>query len=197
MKVLLLIIMILLAQVCIAQISISNGELIFKNPEDAAPYNPIKDTTLKPSLYVANSSAKFESFANTKIQPGKTYKILKDTTTNKRWLILSDSLYVKIVPEKDLGLYRYGTYIMEGSFSYEFWEKPYADKIKKRYGLDIWNNIVKGRVFIGWNKEQCKLSWGEPNKINKTITTYSVTEQWVYDGGYLYFEKGKLTAIQN
>jgi len=196
MKVFSIIIQIFLVQVCYSQISISNGQITFKNIEDTYPYNPIKDTTLKSSLYVANSSAKFESFANTMILPGKTYKVLKDTTNNK-WLILSDSLYIKIVPETDLGLYRYETYITEGSFIYEFWEKSYSDKVKKKYGLEIWNNIIKGRVFIGWSKEQCKLSWGDPNKINRTTTKFSVTEQWVYDGGYLYFEDGKLNAIQN
>jgi hypothetical protein len=47
-------------------------------------------------------------------------------------------------------------------------------------------------------KEMCKLSWGEPEKVNTTTTKYSTHEQWVYsDGSYLYFEKGVLTTIQD
>jgi hypothetical protein len=49
--------------------------------------------------------------------------------------------------------------------------------------------------------EMAKLSWGFPAKINKTITASGTNEQWVYenlfsDNEYLYFENGKLTAIQ-
>jgi hypothetical protein len=40
-------------------------------------------------------------------------------------------------------------------------------------------------------------SWGRPEKINKTITASGTSEQWVYlNGGYLYFENGLLTTIQ-
>ena len=58
--------------------------------------------------------------------------------------------------------------------------------------------MMDGYVRIGWTKEMCIESWGEPNGINKTTNKYSVSEQWVYEGGsYLYFEKGKLVTIQN
>lgn len=40
-------------------------------------------------------------------------------------------------------------------------------------------------------------SWGRPNKVNRTINARGTHEQWVYDGGYLYFQDGMLTAIQN
>lgn len=40
-------------------------------------------------------------------------------------------------------------------------------------------------------------SWGKPRKINRTTNAYGVSEQWVYDGGYLYFKDGVLTSIQN
>jgi hypothetical protein len=40
-------------------------------------------------------------------------------------------------------------------------------------------------------------SWGRPEKVNRTTTVRGEREQWVYPGGYLYFENGILTAIQN
>lgn len=54
-------------------------------------------------------------------------------------------------------------------------------------------------VYIGMTKQQVLDSmWGEPIKINTTTTKYGVSEQWVYpNNNYLYFENGKLTAIQN
>ena len=53
---------------------------------------------------------------------------------------------------------------------------------------------------IGMTKKQVieKTSWGEPDKINRTVTKAGEEEQWVYgDGNYLYFTNGKLTAMQN
>nr|QJS06517.1 hypothetical protein [Polaromonas sp.] len=56
----------------------------------------------------------------------------------------------------------------------------------------------KEGVYIGMSAEEVLASqWGKPRKINRTIASFGVHEQWVYGGGYLYFEGGKLTAIQN
>lgn len=51
---------------------------------------------------------------------------------------------------------------------------------------------------IGMRKSDAMLSrWGIPDKVNKTTTASSTTEQWVYSGGrYLYFENDLLTAVQ-
>lgn len=53
-------------------------------------------------------------------------------------------------------------------------------------------------VTIGMTEQDARdSSWGKPQKINRTINAYGVSEQWVYDGGYLYFKNGVLTSIQN
>jgi hypothetical protein len=51
---------------------------------------------------------------------------------------------------------------------------------------------------IGMSAEEVKKSsWGEPKTINKTTTTYGISEQWVYFGNrYVYLENGVVTAIQ-
>jgi len=36
-----------------------------------------------------------------------------------------------------------------------------------------------------------------PNAINKSHGSWGTHEQWIYDGGYLYFENGVLTFAQN
>lgn len=71
-----------------------------------------------------------------------------------------------------------------------------ADSYKKRFGETNWNTILAGKVKVGMTKEMCKLSWGEPQDINKTITSGKTKEQWVYSDNYLYFDNGILTAIQ-
>ncbi len=57
----------------------------------------------------------------------------------------------------------------------------------------------RGGVKIGMTTAKVLSSnWGKPSKINRTVTRNGKHEQWVYDGNnYLYFENGKLTAIQN
>lgn len=53
-------------------------------------------------------------------------------------------------------------------------------------------------VHIGMTQQDAlDSSWGRPRKVNRTTTARGEREQWVYDGGYLYFEGGVLTTIQN
>lgn len=51
---------------------------------------------------------------------------------------------------------------------------------------------------IGMTKNEIKEStWGSPEKINKTTTSYGVHEQWCYSNyKYIYFENGVVTSIQ-
>lgn len=39
-------------------------------------------------------------------------------------------------------------------------------------------------------------TWGAPQKINRTDTLSGEREQWVYENGYIYFENGYVTSIQ-
>jgi hypothetical protein len=56
----------------------------------------------------------------------------------------------------------------------------------------------KEGVRVGMSKEDVVASmWGKPRKINRTTTAHGTREQWVYDGGYLYFDEDTLTTIQN
>jgi len=53
-------------------------------------------------------------------------------------------------------------------------------------------------VLVGMSQQDAlDSSWGKPQKINRTTNAYGVSEQWVYNGSYLYFKDGVLTSIQN
>lgn len=69
--------------------------------------------------------------------------------------------------------------------------------LTKKFGASNANLIVKGIIKIGMTKAMCEESWGAPDKINTTITSYGTSEQWVYGYNYVYFEGNKITAIQN
>lgn len=56
----------------------------------------------------------------------------------------------------------------------------------------------KQGVHIGMTQEDVVASqWGRPRQVNRTTTINGVREQWIYGNGYLYFDDGILTAIQN
>lgn len=60
-----------------------------------------------------------------------------------------------------------------------------------------WNLIRQGKIRIGMSKDACTLSWGEPDDINTSRGSWGVHEQWVYPRNkYVYFENGRLSAIQ-
>ena len=41
-----------------------------------------------------------------------------------------------------------------------------------------------------------RLSWGQPYRVNQTITAAGTDEQWVYDGQYVSLRNGVVRAIQ-
>jgi hypothetical protein len=73
--------------------------------------------------------------------------------------------------------------------------KAQAEAAERKRELAQWR---KEGVSIGMTAERVLLSsWGKPDDINRTTTSRGIREQWVYDGGYLYFQDGVLTSIQN
>lgn len=74
-------------------------------------------------------------------------------------------------------------------------EKRSAQEAAERKAEAAWQK--RGGVRIGMSMRQVRASnWGDPNSVNRTVSARSITEQWVYDNGYLYFADGKLTIIQ-
>lgn len=95
--------------------------------------------------------------------------------------------------------------------SVELAEKAYKDSLMAAYNKEKLSILVKAfgevngkRVFnkeywIGMTDEMAELSLGKPDDINRTVTSRTVKEQWVYSkyGIYLYFTNGLLTSYQN
>ncbi|WP_299209776.1 hypothetical protein [uncultured Dokdonia sp.] len=72
-------------------------------------------------------------------------------------------------------------------------EKDYI----KKYGQKTYEKLKEGYYWTGMSREMATISLGSPNDINRTVGSWGVHEQWVYDDIYLYFENGKLTSYQN
>lgn len=133
---------------------------------------------------------------------------LKDTATGQYISLIADAEYVviKVIDKHYIALLqgrdgkRFWVDTDDSNpynLAFYFWDKASAAGMKKKYGASVWKTIQNGSVIIGWSKKLCELSWGEPERINKTTNMYGTTEQWVYShGGYLYFTNGKLTTVQ-
>ena len=76
--------------------------------------------------------------------------------------------------------------------------KRERDLIKK-YGSHYGKMISEGRFAVGMTKDMLIESIGRPNDINRTVGSWGVHEQWVYDiyDLYIYFENGKVTSFQD
>ena len=70
-----------------------------------------------------------------------------------------------------------------------------AEIYKVGFGL-FWYKVIQNLVTIGMSERMVRVAWGSPVSTNKTITKGSVTEQWVYNGSYVYFNNGIVNAIQ-
>ena len=77
--------------------------------------------------------------------------------------------------------------------------KEYKANLIRKYGVEITNKILSGKIWIGMTDEMAIESLGRPQENNRTIGSWGVHEQWVYRNGdlFVYFENGILTSWQD
>ncbi len=62
---------------------------------------------------------------------------------------------------------------------------------------ESWELITQGKVTKGMTKEECRLSKGMPEDIQRVPTYAGLKEQWIYNlNEYLYFENGLLVDFR-
>lgn len=79
-------------------------------------------------------------------------------------------------------------------------EKQIEEKsLISKYGLTNYKKLKQGVFWLGINEEMAIISLGGPDEINRTVGSWGVHSQWVYNEKklYLYFENGKLTSYQD
>lgn len=57
--------------------------------------------------------------------------------------------------------------------------------------------IKQHHILLGMTPCMATASIGRPERINRSVGSYGVHEQWVYPGGYLYFQDDILSSFQN
>jgi len=75
----------------------------------------------------------------------------------------------------------------------------YKNSLIKKYGADAASKILQGRIWLGMTDEMARESKGRPDKNNRSVGSWGIHEQWVYEDRdeYLYFENGILTSWQD
>ncbi|MEM7167648.1 MAG: hypothetical protein AAF581_19500 [Planctomycetota bacterium] len=84
-------------------------------------------------------------------------------------------------------------------------EKKYAEMTRQQYVAEhedmltepVKEAILSGRVRLGMIADEVRASVGKPNRINRSVGSWGVHEQWVYDGGNIYLENGVVASFQD
>lgn len=71
-------------------------------------------------------------------------------------------------------------------FSEEEW-----NKLVKQYGLTMMKMVLAQKIQVGMPTKLVVYAWGQPESINRSS---SGSEQWVYNGRYLYIRNGKVES---
>jgi hypothetical protein len=77
------------------------------------------------------------------------------------------------------------------------WESREEEIRSKKWSSRITNAVINKDIILGMTKEQVIASWYRPNDINRSVGSWGVHEQWIYNNTYLYFEDGILTSFQD
>ena len=77
-----------------------------------------------------------------------------------------------------------------------------AKRMEVKYGAKTSKKILQGKIWLGMTDSMALDSYGPPTDVNRTVTKYGVSEQWVYErehlgNKYLYFDDGILTSWQD
>lgn len=116
---------------------------------------------------------------------------------SEMWIEKNEKIYefikIKKQEQKELKKLKYENNLKLKKTEYAKLEKEYI----KKYGQKTYNKLKEGYYWTGMNREMATISLGNPKEINRTVGSWGVHEQWVYDNIYLYFENGKLTSYQN
>ena len=145
-------------------------------------------------------------------KPSSNGNVIVDLEENDEVLIYDwfQKPYVKASYEGEVGYISYGSLkenqfvrqiksqIQEKEFQKIQENSPKLARLIKEYGESTANRLIDGEIWIGMSDEMAREALGRPNDINRTTTSYSVREQWVYPNGkYLYFEDGVLDSWQD
>lgn len=106
---------------------------------------------------------------------------------------LQELVYARVKEEEDLAKIKEENKVKKANKQYAAIE---AKNIKK-YGKIMYSKLKKGTVWLGMTDDMMIIALGSPDDVNRTVGSWGVHEQWVYNREYYYFENGKLVSYQD
>jgi len=94
-------------------------------------------------------------------------------------------------------------YLRRSKEIYQLYYEIYERRLKlyveshSELSLQIKELILERRVCLSMTTEQVRVTKGNPVDINRSVGSWGIHEQWVYNNQYFYFENGILTSWQN
>ena len=64
--------------------------------------------------------------------------------------------------------------------------------LENKYGSNMADRLISGKIWKGMNSEMVKDSWGTAEKINRVISGNIIKEEWIFRNTWLYFENNTL-----
>jgi hypothetical protein len=71
-----------------------------------------------------------------------------------------------------------------------------AEIRRRKWAAEIERAVISKKILLGMTYEQIQMSWGKPQRVNRSVGAWGVREQWIYGSTYLYVENGKLASWQ-
>ena len=65
-------------------------------------------------------------------------------------------------------------------------------QLEDKYGTSTATKLYSGKIWKGMSTEMVADSWGNPEKINRSISSTIVKEEWIYRSTWLFFESDRL-----
>lgn len=114
------------------------------------------------------------------VPDGNNFFIIHFTTVNGK-MLKSYSMMGGDVPETLSSQYKFLSY------------DPYK---KFNWSSSIWSQVKTEKVSIGMNKDQVRLSWGDPSYISNLSSKSIIIESWGYnDSSFITFTNGRVSQI--
>lgn len=125
---------------------------------------------------------------------GDLCKIIYNKTTgySKKYSFISEAEFIKQSEQRKVKEEQ----LKRENEKAEF-ERPM--ELIKKYGTYYGKLIYEKNIVIGMTKDMVIESIGKPDDINRTVGSWGVHEQWVYERYDLniYFENGKVSSFQD
>ena len=64
--------------------------------------------------------------------------------------------------------------------------------LENKYGTAMATKMLAGKIWKGMTAEMVLDSWGKPQKVNRTINTDLIREEWIYKSTWLFIENDAL-----